>query len=146
MTSNYAVEFQLLTSTAIKPAKATEGSSGFDLYADAEMDLLPGQYGLVSTGISISMAKNLEGQIRPRSGLATKYGITVLNSPGTIDSDYRGEVKVLLVNSGTGMFRVSRGDRIAQLVFQELPSMVLFEVKKLDNTERGAGGFGSTGI
>lgn len=129
------------------PNKMSSLASGMDIYAAVAEDLTlePGERGLIPTGFCLAMPAGLEAQIRPRSGLALKHGITSLNSPGTIDADYRGEVKVLLINHGQEPFVVSRKDRIAQLVFQQVPDVALVEVEVLDDTERGAGGFGHTG-
>jgi dUTP pyrophosphatase len=106
----------------------------------------PGERRLIPTGFALAMPNGLEAQIRPRSGLAFKHGITTLNTPGTVDADYRGEVKVLLVNLGSEAFVVQRGERIAQMVFQTVPDIHLAEVRELDETARGAGGFGHTGV
>lgn len=134
------------------PSYATNGAAGIDLYAALPKEsidhiLESGGRLLVPTGISLQLPKGYEAQIRPRSGLAFKYGITVLNSPGTIDSDYRGEVKVLLINHNAGGMSVTlrRGDRIAQLVVMPVPTVTLKEVNELNDTKRGDGGFGSTG-
>ncbi|WP_040677015.1 dUTP diphosphatase [Paenibacillus sanguinis] len=129
------------------PRKMSELASGFDLYAavSEELTLAPGQRLLVPTGIAIAMPGGLEAQIRPRSGLAYKHGITCLNSPGTIDADYRGEIKVLLTNLGQEAFVIRRNERIAQMVFQIVPEVELVQVDELTETVRGAGGFGHTG-
>ncbi|MFD1177245.1 dUTP diphosphatase [Paenibacillus puldeungensis] len=129
------------------PRKMSELASGFDLYAAVteDMVLVPGQRALVPTGIAIAMPGGLEAQIRPRSGLAFKHGITCLNTPGTIDADYRGEIKVLLINLGQEPFAIKRNERIAQMVFQVVPEVDLVQVDKLSDTVRGAGGFGHTG-
>ncbi|MDQ0090570.1 dUTP pyrophosphatase [Paenibacillus anaericanus] len=129
------------------PRKMSELASGFDLYAAVTEDIvfLPGQRGLVPTGLAIAMPAGLEAQIRPRSGLAFKHGITCLNTPGTIDADYRGEIKVLLINLGEEPFTIKRNERIAQMVFQIVPDVNLIPVDELSDTERGAGGFGHTG-
>ncbi len=129
------------------PRKMSELASGFDLYAAVTEDLIlhPGQRALVPTGIALAMPGGLEAQIRPRSGLAFKHGITCLNTPGTIDADYRGEIKVLLVNLGQEPFTISRNERIAQMVFQIVPEVELTQVDELSETVRGAGGFGHTG-
>ncbi|MEA3569324.1 dUTP diphosphatase [Paenibacillus phoenicis] len=129
------------------PRKMSELASGFDLYAAVteELTLQPGQRALVPTGIVIAMPGGLEAQIRPRSGLALKHGITCLNTPGTIDADYRGEIKVLLINLGQEPFVIRRNERIAQMVFQIVPEVNLVQVDKLSETVRGAGGFGHTG-
>ncbi|WP_373285784.1 dUTP diphosphatase [Paenibacillus segetis] len=129
------------------PRKMSELASGFDLYAAVTEDIvfLPGQRGLVPTGLAIAMPAGLEAQIRPRSGLAFKHGITCLNTPGTIDADYRGEIKVLLINLGEEPFTIKRNERIAQMVFQIVPEVNLIPVDELSDTARGAGGFGHTG-
>jgi dUTP pyrophosphatase len=130
------------------PVKMSAGSSGFDLRAAVgdTVEIEPGKWKLIPTGIAVSMPVGLEAQVRPRSGLALKYGITVLNTPGTIDADYRGEIGVILLNLGDQPFTVRRGDRIAQLVFMQVPNVRLTVTDRLDDTERGAGGFGHTGI
>lgn len=129
------------------PAYATSGSAGMDLMAatDTDVSIAPGKRALVPTGIAIELPEGLEAQIRPRSGLAAKNGITVLNTPGTVDSDYRGEIKVCLINLGDEVFTVSRGMRIAQMVIAAHARVTLVETAKLSDTERGAGGHGSTG-
>lgn len=129
------------------PLKMSELAAGFDLHAavDAPVELAPGERVLIPTGFALALPANVEAQIRPRSGLAYKYGITVLNSPGTIDADYRGEVKVLLVHLGQEPFTIERGERIAQMVIQTLPEVKLLEVDELSETVRGSGGFGHTG-
>ncbi len=129
------------------PRKMTELAAGYDLQAAVlePLVLQPMQRALVPTGIAIAMPGGLEAQIRPRSGLAFKHGITCLNSPGTIDADYRGEIKVLLINLGQEPFTIARGERIAQMVFQEVPEIELTQVEELSETVRGAGGFGHTG-
>ncbi|MFK7694053.1 dUTP diphosphatase [Paenibacillus sp. HJGM_3] len=131
------------------PQRMSEQASGYDLYAavpaEEPLVLQPGQRALVPTGIAIAMPAHLEAQIRPRSGLAFKHGITCLNTPGTIDADYRGEIKVLLINLGQEPFTIHRGERIAQMVFQLVPPVRLEPVLQLDETVRGAGGFGHTG-
>jgi len=130
------------------PEMMTTGASGFDLRAAVKdpVVLRPGERKLIPTGIAIAMPDGLEAQVRPRSGLALKHGVTVLNTPGTIDADYRGEVGVILINLGQEPFTVQRGDRIAQLVFQYVPRVALVEVEELPPSDRGAGGFGSTGV
>lgn len=127
------------------PAYASAGAAGFDLRAAADMVLAPGQYAMVPTGFAMAIPAGFEMQVRPRSGLAAKHGVTVLNTPGTVDSDYRGEVAIILINHGATPFAVARGDRIAQGVVAVAPQAVLVEVATLDETSRGAGGFGSTG-
>jgi len=130
------------------PAYATAQSAGLDLMAaiDGEIVLAPGTRQLIPTGLSIALPAGYEAQVRPRSGLALKHGITVLNSPGTIDADYRGEVKVLLINHGSENFVLKRGDRIAQMVVAPVTRIAWAVVETLDETARGAGGYGSTGI
>ena len=131
------------------PAYETTGSAGMDLRAavpeDAPVTLTPGARALVPTGLKIALEPGWEAQVRPRSGLALKHGITCLNAPGTIDSDYRGEVGVILVNLGQEPFVIRRGERIAQMVIAAHAQAVIAEVEALDETARGAGGFGSTG-
>lgn len=129
------------------PQRMSEGASGYDLYAAVTEPIVlqPGQRQLIPTGLSFAMANGLEAQIRPRSGLAFKHGITCLNTPGTVDADYRGEVKVLLINLGQEPFTITRGERIAQVVFAEVPNSHLVVVEELSETVRGAGGFGHTG-
>jgi dUTP pyrophosphatase len=142
-----AVCFKKLVPEAKLPTRATPESAGLDLYAVRISALQPGERCLVSTGLAASMPPGTEGQIRPRSGLALKSGVTVLNAPGTIDSDFRGEIKVLLINHGDDDFWVLPGERIAQLVIAScLNSVDIIEVESLDETERGSGGFGSTGV
>jgi dUTP pyrophosphatase len=130
------------------PKAASKYASGVDLFSAEEgaVEIDKGEIILVSTGIKIALPIGFEAQVRPRSGLAYRYGITVLNTPGTIDSDYRGVIKIILINHGKEKFIVNRGDRIAQLVIQRIFQPVLIETKQLDNTKRGIGGFGHTGI
>lgn len=130
------------------PAYETEGAAGLDLRAaiGEAVTLAPGARALVPTGLSMQLPVGFEGQIRPRSGLALRHGVTVLNAPGTVDSDYRGEVSVVLINHGNEPFTITRGDRIAQLVVAPVTHARLSEVDRLDETARGAGGYGSTGI
>ena len=131
------------------PAYETAGSAGMDLRAavadEAPLTLQPGQRALVPTGLKIALEPGYEAQVRPRSGLALKHGLTCLNAPGTIDSDYRGEVGVILINHGQEPFVIRRGERIAQMVIARHEQAEMFEVAALDETARGAGGFGSTG-
>jgi dUTP pyrophosphatase len=127
------------------PAYATHGAAGLDVVAAEDFDLHPGQRHAVATGFRVAIPEGYEIQVRPRSGLAFKHGISVPNTPGTIDSDYRGELKVLLINHGSETFLVRRGERIAQLVPAVVTPATLDEVDDLDDTHRGAGGFGSTG-
>ena len=127
------------------PTYATGGAAGLDVVAAEELVLAPGQRHAVATGLSIAIPEGYEVQVRPRSGLALKHGITCLNTPGTIDHDYRGEVKVILANLGSEPFHVRRGERIAQLVPAPVLKAAFREVEALAETDRGAGGFGSTG-
>lgn len=127
------------------PAYATSGAAGMDVVSAEDVTLTPGMRHAVATGLSVAIPGGYEIQVRPRSGLAFKYGITVPNTPGTIDSDYRGELKVLLINHGTEDFVITRGERVAQLVLAPVTQALWQEVETLDNTERGSGGFGSTG-
>jgi len=131
------------------PAYESATAAGMDvraaLEADAPLTLAPGAYAIVPTGLAMALPSDYEAQIRPRSGLAAKHGVTVLNTPGTIDSDYRGEVKVILINHGTEPFIINRGERIAQMVIAPVVQAVCETVTELDETARGEGGFGSTG-
>jgi dUTP pyrophosphatase len=127
------------------PAYATHGAAGLDVVAAEDVDLQPGQRHAVATGFKVAIPHGYEIQVRPRSGLAFKHGISVPNTPGTIDSDYRGELKILLINHGEEPFAVRRGERIAQLVPAAVTPAEFDEVEELEDTHRGAGGFGSTG-
>ncbi|WP_198402114.1 dUTP diphosphatase [Paenibacillus crassostreae] len=129
------------------PEKMSRLASGYDLYAAVEDDIIlqPGDRKLIPTGYAIAMPEGLEAQIRPRSGLALKHGITCLNTPGTIDADYRGEIKVLLINLGSEPFTIVRNERVAQMVFQTVPEVEWQIVSELSETVRGTGGFGHTG-
>ena len=134
-----------LTDTAVLPTYAHVGDAGMDLYADEDIMLGYETWNVVSTGVAMSIPEGYVGLIHPRSGLAAKHGITVLNAPGTIDAGYRGEIKVILLNGTDKDFVVRRGDRIAQLVVQEFVHGDIVEVSSLDDTERSTNGFGSTG-
>jgi dUTP pyrophosphatase len=127
------------------PAYETEHAAGMDLRAAEDVILPPGGRAMVATGFAIALPQGFEAQVRPRSGLAAKHGVTLLNSPGTIDADYRGEIKVILINHGEAAFAVKRGDRIAQMVVAPVTRVVLKESSELSGTGRGSGGFGSTG-
>jgi dUTP pyrophosphatase len=127
------------------PGYATAGAAGLDVVAAESVTLAPGARHAVATGFALAVPAGFEVQVRPRSGLALKHGVTCLNTPGTIDSDYRGEVKVILANLGDAPFEVVRGERIAQLVPAPVQRAAFHEVDELDETSRGAGGFGSTG-
>jgi dUTP pyrophosphatase len=130
------------------PRYMTSGSSGVDLYAalDGNLSIAPGQVRLIPTGIAIAVDEDYEAQIRPRSGLALKHGLTLLNTPGTIDADYRGEIKLIVINLGDKEYILKRGERIAQMVFTRVEKAQFIEVESLDETARGAGGFGHTGV
>lgn len=130
------------------PRFMTSGAAGMDLYANVaeEVVIAPGKIKLVPTGISIAVPEGYEAQIRPRSGLAIKHGISLVNTPGTIDSDYRGEINLIMINFGDKPFIIKRGDRIAQMVINKIEIPNIIEVEKLDETNRGTGGFGSTGL
>ena len=129
------------------PGRGTPHAAGYDIRsAEEEIVLQPGEIRLVSTGLVMELPEGVECQVRPRSGLALKYGVTLPNSPGTIDADYRGEVKVMLINHGHQPFTITRGDRIAQLVVAPVVQVGLIEVDALDETPRGDGGHGSTGV
>jgi len=131
------------------PRQQTPGAAGLDLAAallpDDVVEIAPGAFAMIPTGLTIALPEGYEAQIRPRSGLAAKHGITVLNAPGTVDADYRGEIKVLLINHGTAPFAVRRGERIAQMVVAPVSRVIFEERETLDATERGTDGHGSTG-
>ncbi|MGF1550117.1 MAG: dUTP diphosphatase [Sphingomonadaceae bacterium] len=127
------------------PSYASAGAAGMDVVAAEDVELAPGARQAIATGFAVAIPEGFELQVRPRSGLALKHGVTCLNTPGTIDSDYRGEVKVILANLGSEPFHVGRGERIAQLVPAPVQRARFEEVRKLDDTGRGEGGFGSTG-
>lgn len=142
------VEIKRLHADALIPEYKTEYAAGMDLSACIEHTILlaPGERTLVNTGISIALPFGFEAQVRPRSGLALKYGIGLVNSPGTIDADYRGEIKVLMINLGDAEFEINSGDRIAQLVVAPVTRVEWQQVSLLNNTARNAGGFGHTGV
>ena len=148
MTDKIHIKFLDNGKSLYKLEKATFGSAGFDLMAAIkdEIYISPSEKKLVPCGFAIALPKNFEAQVRPRSGLALKNMITILNSPGTIDSDYRGEVCAILINHGTKKFHIEPKMRIAQIIFSKIPDFEIIEVNKLDQTSRGEGGFGSTGI
>jgi len=139
------VHVQRLSADAKIPQTAHEGDAAYDLYSAVDYELKPGERYAVPTGIAIEIPDGYEGQVRPRSGLAAREGVTVLNTPGTIDSGYRGEVKTIMINLGDRAFRVTKGMRISQLAIRPVPEVEFIEVDKLSDTERGEGGFGSTG-
>lgn len=138
--------FKKINPDAILPVYAHPGDAGMDLYSVDNLIVAPGERALVHTGLVMNLPAGFEAQVRPRSGLALKNGITVLNTPGTIDEGYRGEVGVILANFGDSPFTVSRGSKIAQMVVSPVTRVMPIEVDEVDDTERGAGGFGSTGI
>lgn len=141
-----ALRVQRLDSDVDLPAYAHPGDAGLDLAAAEELVLAPGERGAVGTGLAVAIPVGWVGLVHPRSGLALRSGLTVVNAPGTIDSGYRGELKVLLINLGTDDVEISRGDRIAQLVLQRVGEAQVVEADELDPTRRGAGGFGSSGV
>lgn len=142
------INVPIVINGASVPFYATEGSAGMDLCASTESSIIlsPGERKLIPTGLRIALPAGFEAQVRPRSGLALKFGVTVLNSPGTIDSDYRGEIGVILINHGTEPFEVKQGDRIAQMVVARYTRVNWRIVENLDATDRGEGGFGHSGI
>ena len=139
------LKIKKLNEEAIIPAYQSEEAAGFDLHSIEDYVLKTGERKLINTGLAFEIEVGYEVQIRPRSGLAFKHGITVLNSPGTIDSDYRGEIKVLLINLGSEDFEIKKGERIAQAVVAPAIQAEIVEVDELNDTKRGKGGFGSTG-
>lgn len=143
---NYKLKIKKLTKDAQLPSYAHPGDAGLDLFSTVELSLQPGESKLVGTGISIQLPLYTEAQVRPRSGLALKHQITVLNTPGTIDEGYRGEVGVILINHGKNNFKVEKGMKIAQLVVKPIIPVEIEEVDELNDTERSSGGFGSTGL
>ncbi len=147
MTQELRVQFQRLPSNPDLPlpARATPQAAGYDIRSAIEVVLNPGEIRLISTGLIMELPEGMECQVRPRSGLALKYGITLPNSPGTIDPDYRGEVKIIIQNLGSEQVTLIRGERVAQLVFSLFESPEVSEVKELSSTDRGEDGFGSTG-
>jgi dUTP pyrophosphatase len=140
------LKIKRLNSEANLPKYKSKEASGMDLVASCNVVIEPNERKRISTDIAVEIPKGYEGQIRPRSGLAFRYGVTVLNSPGTIDSDYRGEIMVILINHGELPFRINKGDRIAQLVISPIVHVTLEETTSLSETQRGEGGFGSTGF
>ncbi len=131
---------------AILPSKAHPTDAGYDLYAVQTLTIQPGESALVGTGIAMALPTATEAQVRPRSGIALKHQVTVLNAPGTIDADYRGEVKVILINHGRVSFQIEKGMKIAQMVIAPVLATQLSEASSLDDTQRGEGGFGSSGM
>jgi dUTP pyrophosphatase len=143
---SYTLKIKKIDDKAIIPNYAHDGDAGLDLYAIGELVLSPGDRGLVHTGIQIELPKNTEAQIRPRSGLALKSGITTLNSPGTIDEGYRGEIGVILINHSNETFKIEQGMKIAQMVIKPVFKVNIIETKELSESERNENGFGSSGI
>jgi dUTP pyrophosphatase len=146
MLNSLKVFVKRLSDSATLPAYAHPGDAGLDLYASVAVSIEPGETKLVGTGLSIELPPGTEAQVRPRSGLALKHGITVLNTPGTIDHGYRGEVGVILINHGRARFDVQPGMKIAQMVVASCLSVTVEEASALSGTRRGQGGFGSTGV
>ncbi len=140
------IKVKLLSDNAILPRRAHPGDAGLDLFSIEKKEILPGESALVKTGIIIELPENTEAQIRPRSGLALKHAVTVLNTPGTIDHGYRGEIKVILINHGKKKFVVEEGMKIAQMVIKPVLFVDVIQVDDVSQTGRGAGGFGSTGV
>lgn len=140
------IKFLKTHEAAIIPKKAHKSDAGMDLYAIRKDELQPSEYKVITLGFKMSLPYGYEAQVRPRSGLAAKMGISVLNTPGTIDADYRGEVGVILVNHSKQVFKIEKGDRIAQMVISKLDKFKTVEVATLEKTTRGEGGFGSTGV
>ena len=140
------VKVKKITNDAKIPKIEHEGDAGFDIYSNEETTILPMERKLIGTGISISVPKGFEAQVRPKSGLAINHGLTLLNTPGTIDAGYRGEVKVIIMNLGKEEYKIEKGKKIAQVVFNKIEEPELIEVEELDESQRGEGGFGSTGL
>jgi len=139
------VKIQKVTDAAIIPSYAHPGDAGVDLYAAEDAVLMPGERKLVRTGIKIAVPKGYEAQVRPKSGLALKHGLSIVNTPGTIDAGYRGEVGVICINLGNEAIKIEAGKKIAQMVFKKIETVKFEEAEELDGTSRGEGGFGSTG-
>ena len=140
------VKVKKITNDAKIPKIEHEGDAGFDIYSNEETTILPMERKLIGTGISISVPKGFEAQVRPKSGLAINHGLTLLNTPGTIDAGYRGEVKVILMNLRKKEYKIEKGKKIAQVVFNKIEEPELIEVDELDESKRGENGFGSTGL
>ena len=140
------VRFKRLCPDAVLPAYAHPGDAGMDIRSVDDLEIAPGARALVHTGLVMALPPGWEAQVRPRSGLALKHGVTVLNTPGTIDAGYRGEVGVILANLGDAPFAVKKGDRIAQVVIAPVTTAAIEETDVVDDTDRGGGGFGSTGV
>ena len=143
----FIIDVKKIHPEAIVPKQMQLGDAGFDAYSVENATLAPFETAVIDTGIAIEMPSSLECQVRPRSGLAAKYGVTVLNSPGTIDSNWRGPIGIILINMNpTESFTINKGDRIAQLLFKEVPSVLLIEVGYLSDSNRGTKGYGSSGV
>jgi len=140
------LKFRRIHPDASLPSYAHEGDAGMDVRSVEDVEIAPGSRALVHTGLVMMLPPGWEAQVRPRSGLALKHGVTVLNTPGTIDAGYRGEVGVILANFGEGPFKVAKGDKVAQIVVAPVARAEIVESAEVDETERGAGGFGSTGV
>lgn len=146
MSKSIRMELKKLDKGLPTPKYANPGDAGLDLYAVADCTIAPGKREIVPTGIAVAIPEGFAGFVQPRSGLAAKQGLSIVNTPGLIDSGYRGELKVIAINTDDAQtIEIARGDRIAQLVIQEVPTVTLVEVEELDETERSTGGFGSTG-
>ncbi len=139
------VKIKKIKDNAIIPKYAHEGDAGVDLYSTEEYILKPGERVLVSTGIKIAIPRGYEAQVRPKSGLAVKHGISIVNTPGTIDADYRGEIGIITINLGQEEFKIEKGKKIAQMIFNKVEEAEFEETEELEETTRGQGGFGSTG-
>jgi len=146
LSENLKIKIKKIKENAIIPSYAHEDDAGVDLYSTEDYVLNPGQRVLVSTGVRIAIPLGYEGQTRPKSGLALNYGISICNSPGTIDSGYRGEVRVIVINHGNEEFKIIKGMKIAQMIFNKVEKAEFEEVEELDDTKRGESGFGSTGL
>lgn len=142
----YLLKIERVNEKAIVPNYAHDGDAGLDLYSIDELALSPGERALIHTGIKIQLPKNTEAQIRPRSGLALKHGISLVNSPGTIDEGYRGEIGIIVINHGNEVFKVEEGMKIAQMVIKPVWRVEVEEVNEMSETDRGAKGYGSSGI
>ncbi|GEN82250.1 deoxyuridine 5'-triphosphate nucleotidohydrolase [Sporosarcina luteola] len=142
----FNLKVKLINEDALLPFQANPGDAGFDLFAIEEKLIRPGEAELISTGIKLELPQGTEAQVRPRSGLALKHSVTILNSPGTIDEGYRGEIKVILINHGKEDFKIEKQMRIAQMVIAPIAKVNITQVEELSNSERGFGGFGSSGV
>lgn len=143
---NYNLKIRLINKDALLPYQANAGDAGLDLFSAEEKLIKPGEAELISTGISLELPQGTEAQVRPRSGIALRHSVTVLNSPGTIDEGYRGEIKVILINHGKADFKVEKQMRIAQMVIAPVAKVNIIQVEEISSSERGEKGFGSSGI